>query len=59
MGRFTIFCTHHSIMFANLQLMESRPGEVTEEEYDQGADIQGLRWGVGDIPVKDDFRDKR
>ena len=46
-------------MFANLQLMESRPGEVTEEEYDQGADIQGLRWGVGDIPVKDDFRDKR
>lgn len=21
--------------------------------------MQGLRWGVGDIPVKEDFREKR
>jgi hypothetical protein len=39
--------------------MESRPTEVTELAYEQGADIQGLRWGVGDIPKKDDFREKR
>src|SRR5438552_59218 len=39
--------------------MESRPSEVTELEHEQGADIQGLRWGVGDIPQKDDFREKR
>jgi hypothetical protein len=39
--------------------MESRPVEITEEENDQGMDLQGLRWGIGDIPVKEDFREKR
>jgi hypothetical protein len=39
--------------------MDNRPDEVNEEDFDQGNDIQGLRWGIGDIPVKDDFREKR
>ena len=39
--------------------MDNRPSEITEEAYDQGMDIQGLRWGIGDIPIKEDFREKR
>ncbi len=39
--------------------MDSRPAEVTEDDYDLGMDIQGLCWGVGDIPSKADFREKR
>jgi hypothetical protein len=39
--------------------MESRPSEVKERDYDKGMDIQGLSWGIGDIPVKEDFREKR
>lgn len=39
--------------------MESRPTEITEEDADTGEDIQGLSWGIGDIPVKEDFREKR
>lgn len=39
--------------------MESRPTEITEEDSDNGMDIQGLRWGIGDIPVEEDFREKR
>src|SRR5271156_4910917 len=39
--------------------METRPNEVTEEQFDQGQDIQGLQWGLPDIPDKKDFREKR
>jgi len=39
--------------------MASRPTEITEEDFDGGTDIQGLPWGVWDIPVKEDFREKR
>lgn len=39
--------------------MESRPTEITEEDFDREDDIQGLSWGIGDIPVKEDFREKR
>lgn len=39
--------------------MESRPAEITEEDFDKGTDIQGLRWGVDDIPTKEDFRERR
>ena len=39
--------------------MASRPTEITEEDFDGGTDIQGLPWGVWDIPIKEDFREKR
>ena len=39
--------------------MESRPVEITEDDHDKGMDIQGLSWGIGDIPAKEDFREKR
>ena len=39
--------------------MERRPLDITEEDYDEGVDMQGLRWGIGDIPIKEDFREKR
>jgi hypothetical protein len=39
--------------------MENRPNEITEEDYDDKMDMQGLRWGRGDIPAKEDFREKR
>ena len=39
--------------------MESRPSELTEEQYDNGIDIQGLSWGVDEVPEKEDFREKR
>jgi len=39
--------------------MLTRPTEVTEEEFDDGQDIQGLKWGLPDIPDKKDFREKR
>lgn len=39
--------------------MESRPLEITEDDHDKGMDLQGLSWGIGDIPVKEDFREKR
>ena len=42
-----------------MELIDSRPSEITEEDYDLGSDIQGLRWGIGEIPIKEDFRDKR
>lgn len=39
--------------------MESRPDEITHEDYECGLDIQGIAWGEGGIPPKDDFREKR
>lgn len=39
--------------------MDRRPVEITEDDHDKGMDIQGLSWGIGDIPVKEDFREKR
>jgi hypothetical protein len=39
--------------------MESRPAEITEDDHEKGMDMQGLSWGIGDIPVKEDFREKR
>jgi hypothetical protein len=39
--------------------LDSRPLEITEEECNDGVDIQGLRWGIGDVPSKEDFREKR
>ena len=39
--------------------MNNRPVEVTEETFAKGEDIQGLKWGIGDIPAKEDFRERR
>jgi hypothetical protein len=39
--------------------MDTRPIEITEQDHDNGIDMQGLRWGVGAIPAKEDFREKR
>ena len=30
-----------------------------EEDFDNGVDMQGLAWGEGGLPPKDDFREKR
>lgn len=39
--------------------MDSRPDEVTEHDHEKGMDVQGIVWGIGNIPAKEDFRESR
>jgi hypothetical protein len=46
-------------ILTDFQLMDSRPDEVTEHDPDKGMDVQGIVWGIGNIPAKEDFRESR
>ena len=42
-----------------MKLLDSRPIAITEEDYDDGMDLQGLCWKYKNVPDKSDFQKKR